>query len=223
MANKHGQDSEELALLKRVNSDLTELNVQFFEPMPKEVQFECSLCLGILQEPFVAECCGYRFCRKCILKVTTAFKPCPLCNQVRFNKFPDKHLQRLLNGRKVFCLLKDEGCTWVGEMSKIKQHLQLKESEESFHSCLYVPIHCTHCNRLFVRKNLRTHMSICAMKKVLCKYREVYTCLLKDMGQHHTTCPLFPVQCQNGCSTDLFKREDLAIHLESDCPFCRKK
>ena len=218
MAN--GQDNKELALLKRVNSDLAELNVQFLEPMPKEVQFECSICLGILQEPCLVDCCGYRFCSKCILKVTAAYKPCPLCNQLRFKKLPDKHLQRLLNDRKVFCLLKDEGCTWVGEMSKIEQHLQLKASEESCYSCLFVPVHCTHCNRLFIRKNLHIHMSTCNMKKVMCKYCEM-SCLMKDMVQHHTTCPLFPVQCQNGCSTDLFKREDLAIHLESDCPLER--
>lgn len=112
-------------LLERIKSDLAARNVKFVEPMPKEIQTECSICLSVLLEPYIVECCSNRFCKTCIESVALFRQPCPLCKCTSFQKIPDKHLQRLLKQRKVYCLLKDEGCAWTGEMDTLQKHLQL--------------------------------------------------------------------------------------------------
>ena len=53
---------------------------QFVEAIPTELQTECSICLHTVRDPYMVDCCGYRFCKDCIMPVYVAFKKCPLCN-----------------------------------------------------------------------------------------------------------------------------------------------
>ena len=43
---------------------------QFVDP-PQELQTECAICLHVVREPYLVDCCGYRFCRVCIENVDT--------------------------------------------------------------------------------------------------------------------------------------------------------
>ena len=38
----------------------------FVDTIPKELQTECSICLHVLRDPHMVDCCGYRFCKSCI-------------------------------------------------------------------------------------------------------------------------------------------------------------
>ena len=53
---------------------------EFMDTIPKEFQTECSICLHVLRDPHMVDCCGYRFCKRCIEQVMSEFKSCPLCN-----------------------------------------------------------------------------------------------------------------------------------------------
>lgn len=220
-------DAEGKKVLESIKSDLATRNVQFVEPMPKEVQTECSICLSVLLEPYIVDCCGNRFCKTCIETVAQFRQPCPLCKCKYFQKIPDKHLQRLLKQRKVYCLLKDEGCAWIGAMDALQEHLQLTVEEFSLMqilgvkdvtSCEYVPIHCSQCKLLFPRRTIMDHKVTCPMREVRCVYCEVYACPLRDVSDHYENCPSFPMLCPRGCAPRTHKREDLKAHLESECP-----
>ncbi len=219
-------------LVERLLSEMAARTFQFVEPLPKEVQVECSICLSILCEPYIVECCGSRFCKKCIERTAQSFLPCPLCMSRSFRKIPDKQLQRLLDQRKVFCLLKDEGCSWTGEMGKLEEHLKLnksgglgsgvyymQESSKEEH-CEFAPISCPLCEVFLKKENMSDHLEFaCTMRKVKCEYCEDYSCPAKDLLDHHVTiCPSYPMLCQNRCTLKSFKRKDLEIHTESECP-----
>ncbi len=214
-------------LLHKVESDLNSCNFQFVELMPKEVHTDCAICLSLLQEPCIVECCGNRFCKRCIEQIVCSCEPCPLCKCKRFKCMPDKYLQRLLKQRKVFCLLKEEGCDWTGEMDRVGYHLQLMKRSSLFfstpendgckESCKYVPVECSLCKVLVKRGELNNHQKVCPQRKVLCEYCQV--CYpMKEMSEHCEKCPSVPVLCTNKCTLEYFERCKLATHLEEQCP-----
>lgn len=223
-------DAEQRTLLEHVKSDLAARNVQFVEPMPKEVDIECTVCLSILLEPYIVECCGHRFCKVCIEAIAMARQPCPLCKARIFQRIPDKHLQRLLQQRKVYCLLRDEGCKWTGEMHKLNHHLQIGTGlhaslwgMQTAVACEHVPIPCPQCKLLFSRRDMSDHETECLMREVKCCYCGVYSCPLRDVSEHYENCPSFPVLCPNKCALETHTREDLQPHLDNECPLEQMK
>ena len=219
--------------LERIKSDLAARNFHFVDPMPEEVQTDCCICFRILEEPYIMGCCGNRFCKVCIeraMRSETAMwsrQPCPLCKQRHFQMMPDRQLQRLLRHRKVFCLLKEEGCSWIGELDKLQKHLRLQldgsymSGVRDVPSCQYVPVVCRDCESVFTRQNILDHKKTCHMREVVCTHCDMYTCFPSNLPLHHAICPSFPVQCPHSCSLRSYKRIDLKAHLRSTCPLHR--
>ena len=131
----------------------------FVDPLPKDLQGECSICLQILREPFLVSCCGYRFCHHCILPLQRNKRPCPLCNS-KFSTLPDKQLQRILNDKQVYCCNKSSGCPWRGKLVMFEDHSG---------SCSYLMVPCSHCHQKFQQCVIETHQKKCSSKLVACK------------------------------------------------------
>ena len=67
------------------------------EPPPETIQADCPVCLLILKEPCLINCCGHKFCRECIEQVKKDDKPCPLCGKQDFTFMQERSLERILN------------------------------------------------------------------------------------------------------------------------------
>ncbi len=193
--------------------------IKFVEPF-KEIQTECSICLQVLREPYMVECCGYRFCQPCVDRIKKAGSKCPLCNQFFNMSMPDKQLRRKLNERKIFCVLQSHGCSWQGEMNKIQDHINISNGSPPSNGscCQYVPVPCKFCNVLYKRINMETHEEECPLKPVQCEHCEEFTAPYHDVISHHAKCPCYPTLCPNKCTDVKFKREDVKIHLSTICP-----
>ena len=74
---------------------------EFLETPPKE--FECTICLNILKEPQLNNCCGQHFCQLCIQRIIDNEKPCPLCNKADFIVILDKKTERKILDLQVKC------------------------------------------------------------------------------------------------------------------------
>ena len=148
---------------------------QFVES-PKELQFECAICLFIVKKPYLVSCCGHRFCAECIKRVKKKGKACPRCDK-SFTIFPDKLLQKTLKRKLVFCSHMNRGCQWTGELSKLDSHLM---------ECEYVPLICPNgCghNSLF-RLSLQHHVhKDCPLTLLRCSVCNERI-LRKDMATH---------------------------------------
>ena len=59
-------------------------------------EFICPICLTILQEPFLTECCGQHLCAGCVANVKKRFNECPICRHEPLNGMIDKHFRRRL-------------------------------------------------------------------------------------------------------------------------------
>ena len=194
---------------------------EFVDTISADIQTDCSICLLILREPYIVQCCGNRFCKPCLEGVQSIVKdsqrpqdaPCPLCKQKIATSIPDRQLERLLNEKLVYCANRKNGCKWTGVLGKF-------ETGHLVNECLYTTVLCSQCERVSVRRHaLRSHMqNDCVRRIVVCTYCGTYRAAYEDIDRvHHPVCPYFPEPCPKGCGAKPF-RKNLAKHLANSCP-----
>ena len=177
----------------------------------------CPICLELLKDPFLTECCGHHFCNKCVTSVQLQKNECPLCKTSPIRGIIDKRFRREMNEAQVYCSLRPQGCEWIGELGNLLVHLSLGQQ---YGQCKYLIVSCPNdkCDKRLPRHQIRTHESR------ECNYRP-YTCPhcgLKDVflfiEQHHfSECPNYPVACPNNCMKTKIKRSQLQKHSKV-CP-----
>lgn len=184
---------------------------QFVEELTKDLQAECSICLHIVREPHLVDCCGYRFCKMCIEPLLPT-KRCPLCNGQFSTVIPDKLLQRTLNHKLVYCTRKSEGCLWTGELLKLEEHESV--------SCSMKPVMCKLCKNFQAPlKELKQHQKkSCPARRVVCPIGCGAEMKLSSVEKHtENKCPNRLVVCPMGCGASM-KPTTIKDHTESKCP-----
>ena len=187
---------------------------EFMDTIPKELQTECSICLHVLRDPHLLDCCGYRFCKRCIERVLSEFKSCPLCNHRLPNTVADRQLSRTLREKRVRCTHKGEGCKWVGELSALNTHLDVTKRVDG---CRFKFMQCHYCSVMLRFDLIESHESKCRKKPVVCEYCNVYQCLQHELPQHWENCTLYPIICPKGCGAKI-TRISLDKHYKYWCP-----
>ena len=89
---------------------------------PLDINHECLVCLQLLREPWIVECCGYHLCKPCIDKLIRDRKGCPHCRTSRFRHMRDRNHERILLGKQVYCKYRRKGCKWQGTLREFNQH-----------------------------------------------------------------------------------------------------
>ena len=108
-----------------------------------------------------------------IERVKGSNKPCPCCNKGGFNDFPNLGLQQPLYGFKVYCVNKEKGCEWKGELGKLDDHLNLNpqdRDDKELEGCEFAEVECSYCSDFIKRNKLLHH------KNELCDKRPVVEC-----------------------------------------------
>ena len=198
---------EELSGTTEVSARLREC--KFVDPFPDEVQTECSICIQILKDPQIMSCCGHRFCLECIKRVTRA---CPLCKAMEVKYYPDKTLERQINQRKVFCLLRNDGCFWTGELTKLHDHFDFYQQNENSNPCKFFPVCCTYCYKYVRRKDKEDHETCCKSRPPSCKFCG-YVVSDENLKNHYKICRACPVYCTNVECSEVMTRMQLVHHL----------
>ena len=193
----------------------------FVKDPPEILQTECPVCLCVLKEPYLIDCCGISFCKTCIEPIKSDNKPCPLCNVQFTNSMPDKRLQRRLNELQVYCCHTEAGCEWAGELGSLPQHLNVKPQDEGdrLSGCQLVSIGCVFCGDDIQRKDLKKHEEgKCSERPYICEYCEDYKSTFEDVTTNHwPVCASRPVLCPNECGASP-KLASLDDHIENECP-----
>ena len=205
----------------------TGYDCEFFDTISEDVETECSICLMILREPYIVQCCGNRFCRSCLEKIQSGGvaledSPCPLCKQIIAAVMPDKRLERLLNEKRVHCSYQKSGCTWIGKLGQLElSHLnENPQPDKLMNGCMCVLVLCSQCQRVKVeRREMKPHMEKeCPKRIVLCIYCKEHRAAYEDISRtHHPVCPCIPVPCPKGCGAKPL-RKNIKIHTTKLCP-----
>ena len=137
-------------------------NYTFLKPPPKRL--ECPLCLLVLREPNVTDCCGNHFCRSCIQQIKLSKRPCPLCQGASFNLMLHKGVMREVNALEIKCPNGGAGCPWEGELGKVNNHL----NGDRISGCGFVEVECAfQCGRTLQRRLLQEHLNdVCPKRPV---------------------------------------------------------
>ena len=192
-----------------------------FIERPKELPFECPICLLVLREPYNTTCCDNSFCYECIKQIKESRSPvCPLCKQ-KFEINPRKSVQRALYQLKVYCTHKKDGCDWVGPLEQLDKHLNYEAVGDDLmkNGCGFQLLKCHKCNESVPRKEYPTHVSdLCEERPFCCEYCNDYGSTYSEVTNiHWSQCPCHPVECTNKCGKSV-KRKDLDEHVSHICP-----
>ena len=186
--------------------------LKFVTPPPDYLQLKCPICLELLlEDPYLVSCCGHHLCGICIKNLL--HQPCPLCKSVSLQKVPDKGFQRALSSLSVFCLHKEQGCVWRGELKQLKQHLS-REGD-----CNHIKLKCKHdrCGEILSRPLLKGHELSCGKRPATCGHCSTYQSTWDDVqSKHSKVCPDVLVMCPNSCGSSI-KRRNLDNHITKTC------
>ena len=76
-----------------------------------------------------------------------------MCRSEEFSHFLNKQADRIVRGLHVYCTNRDKGCTWLGEINAVEEHLEDKEG------CRFVEVNCyNYCGELLQRRHLANHI-----------------------------------------------------------------
>ena len=123
-------------------------DLEFLETLPDE--FECSVCLLVLRDPQIVDCCGVKYCLSCIERISLANKPCPLCTAGSFKYMAEKMMTRKILDLKVKCRESKHGCQWQGKLRQLSVH----QNGECIHTKVKCPLGC---GNTYPRKDLELH------------------------------------------------------------------
>ena len=130
---------------------------------PLDINHECLVCLQLLREPWIVECCGHHLCKPCIDKLIRDGKGCPHCRTSRFRHMRDRNHERILLGKQVYCKYKRRGCKWQGKLKEFDRH------------CATI-LNCKWCRKRLQCYEQEQHEKVCTVAV------EVIACELKPFG-----------------------------------------
>lgn len=150
-------------------------------------------------------------------------RPCPNCAEKDFMVISDETDSKLkanIDGLKVYCPMRKNGCKWTGRLEVLDDHLMWGEGECPDNTCRMVPVQCVSgCGSTMPRGTIKTHLrNSCKRRETSCKYcgiKESYDQLTKV---HYSICHKYHVSCPQGCKMPGIERAMLKAHLENDCP-----
>ena len=141
-----------------------------FVEEPLDFHHECLVCLQLLREPWILECCGHHLCHG-IDKLIRNKQRCP---HGRFRYMRDRNHEKIVLGKQVYCKYKSKGCEWKGMLREVDQHCsaklrrcdwcqnQLQYYEENQHQVVNEVIDCElkpfGCSEKLPRMNIHRHM-----------------------------------------------------------------
>ena len=129
-------------------------NLEFLVPLTDELK--CPVCLSLMNEPKVTSC-GHHFCRVCIEPVKQEPNPeCPICNEPEFNMITAKGLEKRIKALQIYCIYREKGCNWTGELASLDDHFKQACSTVSEVSCKFESLGC---KEKVLERELDAHIS----------------------------------------------------------------
>ncbi|KAM7539081.1 hypothetical protein Aperf_G00000057470 [Anoplocephala perfoliata] len=183
----------------------------YYAPPPGD-KFKCCACGEVLRRPVKFETCGHSCCSTCYADLMSTTARCPLDEKVleRSEVMVDKQMQRELNHLSVKCNYFGQGCTWTGLAIELQDHLE--ECQCRLVTCIY------DCGVEFEVRFMEQHItSDCPRRPVVCQFCQEKL-EMHNQPVHMESCKRFPIPCPNGCKRKELPREELAAHLENECP-----
>ena len=138
---------------------------QFVEALPEELT--CSICMKVLCQPRLVNCCEQHFCKECLNEWCGNNETCPHCRSTDFSTIFLKLKSRKVGELKVYCPNKQHGCKAELKISEYEGHLSTANNK----GCSYVALDCPNkCKAKVLRGEMETHnREKCERRVVSCE------------------------------------------------------
>ena len=187
--------------------------------------FKCLKCKLVVRDPCYCSSCGEEYCKTCAedmkrRREVCGNRKCKVNEPLKAKTSTNTKIK--LNKKACFCLNKNEGCTWEGELGNLDQHLNSdKSTTHQQRQCQYEKVKCTikGCREMILRRNLDNHQSQnCLYRPYKCVNRGcTYSSSYRDVTESHSkVCQFRPVVCRLGCGETLRCRDQLE-HEDNVC------
>ena len=196
-----------------------EMNCEFVEVPPAELT--CPICLKVLCQPHLVNCCGQQYCEKCLKQWQGQNESCPHCRSTGYAHMLMKQTIRKVGELKLYCPNKKHGCLAIVKVSEYNAHLGDPQG------CQYVEMKCSYlCNSTVFRCHMADHQAYhCVRRPFSCTYCKLHGEYQNIVSHHISTCPSYPLPCPRSCGATAILRKNLEAHrarcpLETvPCPF----
>ena len=204
-----------------MSKQVAHFKVAFVSAVPPS--YLCSLCGELFKFPCHVNCCQTYYCQGCIGRFKQMDRPCPNCAEKDFmviSDDSDSTLKANVDGLKVYCPMRKNGCKWTGRLEVLDDHLMWGEGECTDDTCRVVPVQCVSgCGTTMPRGSMKSHLrNSCKRRETSCKYCGVTESYDQLTKVHYSVCHKYHVSCPNGCKVPGIERSQLKAHLETGCP-----
>ena len=198
-------------------SQFSKEELYFVNKLPEQVEIECPVCLNILANPHLVNCCGHNFCESCIERVKASNGDCPMCKERSFQAMVNKGHLRIINGLQVYCTNRRRDCQWKGELKNLSTHLNKGEREGE---CQYEEVKCRYkCREIAQRQQLKHHEDKeCLQRPFECQYCKLKGTYHSITEEHYKNCSKYPVLCPNKCTSTQMPQGSVTDHVIKECP-----
>ncbi|XP_077969741.1 TNF receptor-associated factor 4-like isoform X1 [Styela clava] len=176
-------------------------------------KYLCPACTNVLYYPVQLSNCDHQVCSSCLSDIMRGVRCCPIDKKHidRSQVIVRRDFSRELNSKKLCCPQNDLGCSWTGTYENFKEH---------YSSCEHADENCTNgCGFRSEKRHMDNHlMNECSLRMVTCEFCTRAVRAEKEID-HLKQCPRFPISCSNTCGKKQIPREELARHIEEECPF----
>ena len=102
----------------------------------------CPICQSVVRDAYQVNCCGKILCKNCLAKCRRSSDNCPACRHTNIGEkhFKDTKSDQQIKSLQVYCSLKDSGCTWIGELRSVEEHV--KDCPKQVINCPFADIGC---------------------------------------------------------------------------------
>ena len=188
---------------------------KFVNPIPDRCI--CRICHLPSRDAYMTgPCCqGLTICKSCLdhWQITAGNIVCPVCRKEEGGFHQNYPIAREIKSLHIYCMNKEEGCEWEGELNDVNNHLGSSEG------CQFEEVKCSNeCGKMIQRQCLTVHVETeCPCCKVNCQYCHDTGEHQFIEGQHKEECPKLPLPCPNKCEIGSVPRDDMEAHRK-ECP-----
>ncbi|XP_061172327.1 TNF receptor-associated factor 3-like [Saccostrea echinata] len=181
-------------------------------------KYMCILCNNVLNDA-VQTLCGHRLCQACSDNYLQGGgnRQCPyqeeMCEMLQKEGIiPDTSARREIRQLKVYCPNKLRGCHKIVKWKELEKHI-----EECPHEPLSCPYKDWGCQEMVERMSLPDHQLVCPFIPIQCEHCG-QTIPKESLPEHEKeNCMKIPINCEYGCNTGPFPRDQILQHQEI-CP-----
>ena len=168
----------------------------------------CKKCTLVARRLTITTCCAESFCQDCI---AGTIDQCPACAENNFSTLIHAKNQKRINNLRVYCTMKERGCSWSGTLEQLDSHLDPDQD-----NCQYVDNKCPlNCQQTIPKNKMEQHVAEeCVKRAFVCKH-----CSFKDTYEevvdiHLPECKYVPLQCPNRCGVTC-ERDFMEDHMKT--------